>query len=106
LKDEQHLFELLHRAHVNVLYSGNNSGLKLKLINALFQSRYVIANNNVADGSGLESLCKIANNKAEITNQLLKITDKDFSDEDIAARKDLLKLYDKNVNAQILIQEL
>lgn len=106
LKDEAHLFELLNRAHVNVLYSSNNSGLKLKLINALFQSRYVIANNNMADGSGLESLCKIANNKAEIINQLLKITEKDFPDEDIAARKDLLKLYDKNVNVQMLIQEL
>jgi len=106
LKDEKHLFELLHRAHVNVLYSSNNSGLKLKLINALFQSRYVIANNNIADGSGLESLCKIANNKSEIINQLLKITDKDFPDEDIALRKEVLKLYDKNVNAQLLIQEL
>lgn len=106
LKDETHLFELLNRAHVSVLYSGNNSGLKLKLINALFQSRYVIANENVSDGSGLESLCKIANNKTDIINQLLKITDKDFSDEDIAARKELLKLYDTNVNAQILIQEL
>ena len=106
LKDETHLFELLNRAHVSVLYSGNNSGLKLKFINALFQSRYVIANDNVSSGSGLESLCKTANSKAEIVNQLLKITDKDFSDEDIAARKKLLKLYDTNVNAQILIQEL
>ena len=106
LKDETHLFELLNRAHVSVLYSGNNSGLKLKFINALFQSRYVIANENIAEGSGLESLCKTANNKAEIINQLLKITDKDFSDEDIAARKELLKIYDTNVNAQILIEEL
>ena len=106
LKDESHLFELLNRAHVSILYSGNNSGLKLKLINALFQSRYVIANDNVSSGSELEPLCKTANNRAEIINQLLKITDKDFSDEDIAARKKLLKLYDTKVNAQILIQEL
>jgi len=106
LKDEAHLFELLNRAHVSVLFSSNNSGLKLKLINALFQSRYVIANENISSGSGLESLCRTANDKTEIINQLLKITDKDFSDEDIAARKELLKLYDTNVNAQILIQEL
>lgn len=106
LNDENHLFELLHRAHVNVLFSYNNSGLKLKLINSLFQSRYVIANNNVADGSGLDALCKIANNKAEITNLLLKTIDEDFSEEDVALRYDLLSTYDNKKNAKTLADQL
>jgi len=106
LTDENHLFELLHRAHVNVLFSHNNSGLKLKLINSLFQSRYVIANNNIADGSGLESLCRIANNKIEIATQLLKIIDEDFSEEEVALRYDLLTLYDNEKNAKVLTDQI
>lgn len=106
LKDEAQLFELLHRAHVNILFSQNRAGLKLKLINSLFQSRYVIANDHVVQGSGLEPLCKIGNTKKEITNQLLKLIDKDFSEEEIALRKDYLKLYDNQINAKNLIKEL
>lgn len=106
LNDEEQLFELLHRAHVNILYSQNKAGLKLKLINSLFQSRYVIANNNVTDGSGLEALCKVANTKKEITNQLLKIIDKDFSEEEIASRHELLQLYDNQKNAKLLIEKI
>ncbi|MGI9532013.1 hypothetical protein [Lutimonas sp.] len=106
LKDEDQLFELLHRAHVNILFSKNKAGLKLKLINSVFQSRYVIANNNVAEGSGLEPLVKIANTKKEITHQLLQLIDKDFSEEEIAKRYDLLKLYDNQNNARLLMEEL
>lgn len=106
LKDEEQLFELLHRAHVNILFSRNKAGLKLKLINSVFQSRYVIANKNVTEGSGLEPLCKMANTKKEITNQILQLIDKDFSEEEIAMRYDLLKLYNNKENARLLIEEL
>ena len=79
IDDEQQLLELFHRAHVNVLFSKNDSGVKLKLINSLFQSRFVIGNDAVARGSGLESLCLKANNEKEIKLQVLKTMDKDFS---------------------------
>jgi len=66
----------------------------------------VIANNNIADGSGLESLCRIANNKIEIATQLLKIIDEDFSEEEVALRYDLLTLYDNKKNAKVLSDQI
>jgi len=106
IEDEQQLLELFHRAHVNVLYSFNNSGVKLKLINALFQSRYVIANHRLVEGSGLDSICIIANNKKEIMLQVIKTIDKDFSEEEIAFRKEKLDVYNNLKNAEILLDLL
>lgn len=106
IEDEQQLLELFHRAHVNVLYSFHNSGVKLKLINALFQSRYVIANHRVLKGSGLESICIIADDKKEIMHQVLKTIDKDFSEEEINVRKEKLHVYNNQKNTEILLDLL
>ncbi len=106
IKDNNQLLELFHRAHVNVLFSFNNSGVKLKLINSLFQSRYVIANSKVTDGSGLESLCILANDKKEIANQLIKIMDKDFTEKEIALRNEMLSVYNNKLNSKILLDLL
>jgi hypothetical protein len=103
IEDDQKLLELFHRAHVNVLYSFNSSGVKLKLINSLFQSRYVIANTNVVKGSGLESLCIIANDRKQITNRVLKMVDEDFTEEELARRKEVLSNYNNEVNANKLL---
>jgi len=103
ISDDQKLLELFHRAHVNVLYSFNSSGVKLKLINSLFQSRYVIANSKVVKGSGLDSLCIIANDRKQITNQVLKIMDQDFSEHELARRKEVLSNYNNEVNAKKLL---
>jgi len=106
IENEHQLRELFHRAHINVLYSFNNSGVKLKLINALLQSRFVIANQQVIKGAGLDSLCIVANDKKEIISQVLKTIEKDFSKEDLALRKEKLSLYSNQKNAKILIDLL
>lgn len=106
IEEDHQLLELFHRAHVNVLYAFNNSGVKLKLINSLFQSRYVIANNKVIQGSGLDSLCIIADDKKEIMHQVLKTMDKDFSKEEISRRKEILRVYSNEENAEILFNLL
>lgn len=106
LKDEQHLLELFHRAHINVLFSFQQSGIKLKLINALFQGRYIVANSNITEGTGLEELCHIANNKNEIRSIILKLSDLDFSDEEIAKRKQVLVDFSNKKNAQKIIELL
>ena len=104
LVDEQHLFELFHRAHINILFSFQRSGIKLKLINALFQSRYTVANSNMTEGTGLEELCHIANNKHEIRSKILKLTDFDFSEEEIAKRQRLLSEFSNKENSLKILE--
>ena len=106
ISDDNQLQDLFHRAHVNVLYTFNNSGVKLKLINSLFKSRYDFANKQVIQGSGLDSLCIIANDKKEIMHQVLKTMDKDFSKEEISRRKEILREYSNEDNAKILLNLL
>ncbi len=106
LKDDQHLLELFHRAHINILFSFQQSGIKLKLINALFQGRYIVANSNITEGTGLEELCHIANDKNEIRFNILKLIDLDFTDKEIDKRKRILVDFSNKKNAQKFIELL
>lgn len=106
LKNDEHLLELFHRAHINILFSFQESGIKIKLINALFQSRYVVANSKITEGTGLESLCHIANHKDEIRSCILKLIRLDFSEEEISNRKRLLQQFNNRQNVQKIIEQL
>ncbi|MCA0932816.1 hypothetical protein LCM02_10170 [Lutimonas saemankumensis] len=103
LKNDAQLRELFHRAQVNVFFTRNKSGVKLKLINALFQSRHVIANQKMIHGSGLEPLCIEANTTDQIITELLKIIDSNYTKELLAQRKKQLELYNNKKNIKILI---
>lgn len=106
LKNDDHLLELFHRAHINILFSFQESGIKLKLINALFQSRYVVANSKITEGTGLESLCHVANHKDEIRSCILKLIRLDFSEEEISHRNRRLQQFNNQQNAQRIIEKM
>lgn len=106
IANDSELQELFYRAHVNVLFSNIDTGVKLKLINALFQSRYVLANDKMIDGSGLASLCISANNKKEVMNQVLKIIEQDYSEKEIMKRKEILSQYSNEKNAATIVSLL
>ncbi len=61
---------LIRDAHINVLYTNQNTGIKLKLLNALYRGKFAVVNPLMVDGSGLEYLCAIGKNLNEI---LLKV---------------------------------
>jgi hypothetical protein len=104
IPDNEKLLELFHRAHINVLYSHIDSGVKLKLINALFQSRFVLANYKTTKGSGLDSLCVTANNRKDIINQVIRLFDREFSENELALRRELLGKFDNRTNAEKLLE--
>jgi Glycosyl transferases group 1 len=57
---DKELQDMILKAQVNVLPSLNNTGVKLKLLNALFNGRHCLVNKAGVDGSGLDSICQIA----------------------------------------------
>ncbi len=107
-----HLFENLNtkvisqkiqNAHINILPTFQATGIKLKLINALFQGRHILANNEMVQQTGLEHLCHIANSEKEFLKQLTKLKDISFSQEEINKRaKTLLPLFDNDKNVEKL----
>lgn len=95
--------ELIANAQINILPSFSNAGIKLKLLNALYNGRYCIANDATLSGSGLDSLCIVANTADEFTNAIQKYFFNEFNINLIEQRKQLLtKKFNNLMNAELL----
>lgn len=102
---EKELQDMIAKAQVNVLPSFNNTGIKLKLLNALYSGRYCIVNKAGVDGSGLEQLCTIADGDVDFRKQVEELYSKPFCEEEIQKRKALLAgLNNNKLNAEKIIK--
>ncbi len=52
--------ELIKKAHIHLLPSYNKTGIKIKLLHALFMGRFVVTNPRAVEENGLEIFCEIA----------------------------------------------
>lgn len=66
---EERMNELIRSAQIHTLITFQSTGLKLKLLNSLFNGKHIIANHQMLTGSGLENLCSIAETPDEIIHQ-------------------------------------
>ena len=78
---------LLNNAHINVLYTFQNTGIKLKLLNALYQGKFVIGNHELLINTGLENCCELANTKEEFIEKTTMLFDKNYTEDILAYRK-------------------
>jgi glycosyltransferase involved in cell wall biosynthesis len=86
----EEIYELIKQAHINILPTFQATGIKLKLLNALYKGKHCIVNDSMIINTGLENLCIIKNSINEIKqaiNQYFKIP---FRQEDINKRKMIL----------------
>jgi len=97
---EEEMNQLQRDAHIHVCYTFQNSGLKLKLLNALFKGRFVVANPLMTEGSGLETHVETGNTDAEIRQIIEDMINREFTAEHADKRTNLLKLYDNKLNAK------
>lgn len=103
--DEATMAELIHKAHINLLITFQATGLKLKLLNALYNGSAVIANSKMLHGTGLDALCFIADTAEEIKKQVQLLIRSDYS----SSRRNgnlslLLEIYDNNKNTATLVE--
>lgn len=103
---DKELDTLLKNAQIHVLISFQNTGFKLKLIHSLFTGRHVIANKIISEGSGLESLVHIANDKNELKSKIEKLMNSSFTYENLQQRKKQLSNYENSNLASKLNQWL
>lgn len=80
LQNNEQLNGLFKKAHINVMLSFQKSGTKLKLINALFKSRFCLVNNNMIDDARVLKFCELANTKEEFIAQINTLRTKPFLD--------------------------
>jgi Glycosyl transferases group 1 len=98
---------LIRDAHIHILPSVNSTGIKIKLLNALFNGRFVITDATSVDSTKLEPLCRIANNPSEYKKMIQELWEQPFSETDIEERKRILcTLYNNQNNAEELVKWL
>jgi glycosyltransferase involved in cell wall biosynthesis len=95
--------DLIQKAHVNILPSFNSTGIKIKLLHALFEGRHCVVNEAMVRGTGLEAACHIGTNAESFASILLQLQHHPFTGEETELRKKLLgKWYDTTANARLL----
>ena len=81
------LQKLISNAHINILVTAQATGLKLKLLNALFNGRYCVVNDKMVEGLDINDLCVVANTADEIKTVVSDLMTKPFVEEQVAIRK-------------------
>jgi glycosyltransferase involved in cell wall biosynthesis len=99
--------DLIARAQVNILPSFNNTGIKLKLVNAIFNGRHCLVNREAVAGSGLEPYCKIADGENGFIEAIAKLYETSFTHDDTEARQGIAqRLFNNMENARRLLSFL
>jgi hypothetical protein len=102
--DDSTLQGLIENAHVSVSITAQKTGLKLKLLNNLYNGRFVLVNDKMLSGSNLDELCEIANNYETIKRRIKILFKKEFTSDIIEKRKvSLNKVYSNENNVKLLI---
>lgn len=103
--DDDEMFKLIKEAQVNILVTFQATGLKLKLLNTLYNGRFCLVNSKMLNGTGLDELCYVGDTAGELKQNLQGIFKKDFQESEIAIRKEVLtERYSNDKNADRLIQ--
>jgi len=103
--DEAAMNTLIRDAQANILVSFQSSGVKLKLINALFRGRFCIVNDAMVKGAGLESYCHVRNSARDMRQTIEALSNTPFEQHRIEARRNLLETEYSNLgNAKKLIK--
>ena len=83
---EEKMFELIRDAHLNIMVTFQPTGLKLKLLNALYNGRFCLVNEQMVAGTSLAPLCLIGNSPAELREKAMSCFEEEFTEEMIQAR--------------------
>jgi len=101
---DEKLQSLLKNAHINCLYTHQESGLKLKLLNSLFAGRFCLVNDKMLYGTNLKNCCEIANTGAEFLTQVDALFKLEFRAEDIKKREENLQTFNVINNSKRIIE--
>lgn len=101
------LEKLISEAHINIVYSLNATGIKLKLLHALFKGRHCLANEAAIPDDQLKDCCHMVNSRQELISQVNSLSRIAMSSAEIEMRKHILHSHFNNsINAEKLIEVL
>ncbi|HWY38514.1 MAG TPA: glycosyltransferase family 1 protein [Bacteroidia bacterium] len=104
--DEAEMQQLLEDAHVHCLYTHQDTGLKLKLLNVLYSGRFCICNDLMLEGTTLHNCCMVKNTPEEIIQSIRQCFTSDFTNELKEERKQKLGPFDNVAKTARLVKFL
>jgi hypothetical protein len=103
---DEKLQALIQHAHIHILPSMQVSGIKLKLLHALFNGRFCLVNDAMLVGSELQNSIYIANSASEFKQKINELMPQSFTTAMIEERKNELMKFDNEENAKKIITNL
>ena len=101
---DSELNNFIQNAHINILPTFYPTGIKLKLLNALFKGRFCLVNSEMIRNTGLEKACIIANGSRHQKQEIKRLFQLEFTGDDVKARADILiPAFDNIENAKTLL---
>lgn len=85
------IYSLVQNAQINILPTFQATGIKLKLLSALYSGRHCIVNSPMVSNTGLESLCCIADSASQMKREVLRLMNASFNGEEKQKREKILK---------------
>lgn len=86
--------DLIAKAQINVLPSFNQTGIKLKVLHAMFKGRHCIVNKEAIEGAEIEEGYLLYDGSADLTDLVNQFFNIPFTESDYSSRSRGLELYD------------
>ncbi|MDC0303512.1 glycosyltransferase [Flavobacteriales bacterium] len=101
--DTAGIHQLIQQAQINVLPTFQATGIKLKLLAALYMGRHCLVNSYMVDKTGLEPLCTVEDSPKRLLTALGKLFTSEFAQSETEKRKEVLNSrFCNKVNAEKL----
>ncbi len=101
------IIQLVENAHINVLPTFQKTGIKLKLLNALFKGRHCVVNAPMVEDTGLEPLCYIGNQAEDLIELINQLETVSFEKKEMEHRERVLYArFSNETNAALLAKHM
>jgi glycosyltransferase involved in cell wall biosynthesis len=105
--NDQELKDIITKAQIHVVPSFNCTGIKLKLLNALFNGRHCVVNAAAVEGTGLREVCHLAEGANEFKMIIENLYERPFTFLDLQWRREKLQQqYNNHQTATRLIAQI
>ena len=102
--DDEELFDLIKNAQINILVTFQATGLKLKLLNTLYNGRFNIVNSEMVEGTPLTEICMVATTVNTLKEAINSCKNIEITSNSLNKRKQILEsYYSNNSNIEKLI---
>ncbi|MEL7341776.1 MAG: glycosyltransferase, partial [Bacteroidota bacterium] len=104
---QEEMDQLLSDAHIHVLPTFQNTGIKLKLLNSLYKGRFVVVNEPMVANTGLEFGTVICRSTEEFRGAIQDLWQEEFGEIELAQREAAVgETFSSRRNAQLLIETI